>query len=89
MEIGVRELRSRLSEFVNGSRHIVVTNKGRVVGEFTPATIEQPTMGREEWLKRRRAARARWQAATPDWEERLNSYGFDDEGEPYAEPTFR
>ena len=89
MEIGVRELRNRLSEIVNGHRHVVVTNKGRVVGEFTPATIVQPTMNRDEWLAKRQAARRRWQEEFPDWRERLSDYGLDDEGEPYAEPTFR
>ena len=89
MEIGVRELRNRLSEIVNGNRHVVVTNNGRVIGEFTPATIEQPTMSREEWLEKRQAARTRWQVEVPDWQERLTGFGLDEEGEPYAEPTFR
>ncbi len=89
MEVGVRELRSRLSEIVNGNRPVTVTNKGRVVGEFTPATIEQPTMSREEWLERRRSARKRWQNEVPDWEDRLTKYGLDEEGEPFDEPTFR
>ncbi len=89
MEIGVRELRNRLSELVNGNHHITVTNKGRVIGEFTPATIDQPTIGRDEWLAGRRAARDRWKSEVPDWEERLSGHGLDVEGEPYAEPTFR
>jgi antitoxin (DNA-binding transcriptional repressor) of toxin-antitoxin stability system len=89
MEVGVRELRNRLSEIVNGNRPVTVTNKGRVVGEFTPATIELPTMDRLEWIEKRRAARARWKEQVPDWEERLGSYGLDSEGEPYDEPTFR
>lgn len=89
MEIGVRELRNRLSEIVNGNRSVTVTNKGRIVGEFTPATIDFPSMPRDEWLEKRRKARAKWQEQVPDWEERLAQYGLDSEGERFDEPTFR
>jgi antitoxin (DNA-binding transcriptional repressor) of toxin-antitoxin stability system len=89
MRVGVRELRDRLSEIVNGNRPVVVTNNGRVIGEFTPAAITSPVADRREWLERRRAARRRWQEEVPDWRDRLNSAGFDEEGEPYELPTFR
>jgi antitoxin (DNA-binding transcriptional repressor) of toxin-antitoxin stability system len=89
MQIGVRELREKLSEIVNGNRNVVITNNGRVVGEFMPAAIVRPTADREKWLKDRAAFRQRWQAETPDWHERLESEGMDEEGELFAEPTFR
>jgi len=89
MKIGVRELRDRLSEVVNGNRQVVVTNNGRVVGEFTPATIRPPTADASKWLDDRIAFRERWQASTPDWSERLMKAGMDEEGEMFDEPTFR
>ena len=89
LQIGVRELRERLSEVVNGDRPVSITNNGRVVGEFTPATIIQPTADRANWLKERIAFRRRWQADTPDWRARLGEMGWDGEGEPFDEPTFR
>ena len=89
MQIGVRELKGRLSEVVNGNHHVTVTKNGRVVGEFTPATIVKPTAERSHWLEDRIAFRRRWQEATPDWEDRLLSEGMDEEGELFAEPTFR
>lgn len=89
MRVGVKELKDRLSEIVNGNRSVVVTNNGRVVGEFTPATITQPTIDRQKWLERRLAARRRWQNETPDWADRLLREGMDEEGEPFGEPTFR
>ena len=89
MQIGVRELRGRLSEVVNGDKHIVVTNNGRVVGEFTPATIKMPTANAAAWLDDRLAFRRRWRDSTPDWLDLLMSKGWDGEGEPFDEPTFR
>lgn len=89
MEVGVRELRGKLSEIVNGNRNVVITNNGRVIGEFTPATIIKPTADRKKWLEDRIAFRRQWQDANPDWLDRLTSLGLDGEGEPYDEPTFR
>ncbi len=89
MQIGVRELKGRLSEVVNGNQHVVVTKNGRVMGEFTPATIIKPTADRSRWLEDRIAFLRRWQEETPDWEDRLLREGMDDEGELFAEPTFR
>jgi antitoxin (DNA-binding transcriptional repressor) of toxin-antitoxin stability system len=89
MQIGVREFKGRLSELLNGDRPVVVTNNGRVVGEFTPASITAPTADRRDWLKRRLAARRRWQEETPDWRDRLAAEGMDDEGELFEQPTFR
>ncbi len=89
MQIGVRELRERLSEVVNGNQHVVVTNNGKVVGEFTPATITLPTADASKWLEDRIAFRERWRATTPDWMERMMKEGMDEEGEMFDEPTFR
>ena len=89
MQVGVRELKERLSEVVNGNRHVTVTNNGRIVGEFTPATIVQPTADRTQWLDDRIAFRRKWQEATPNWEALLLSEGLDNEGESFDEPTFR
>jgi antitoxin (DNA-binding transcriptional repressor) of toxin-antitoxin stability system len=89
MQIGVRELKGRLSEVVNGNHHVVVTKNGRVVGEFTPATIVKPTSDRAKWLEDRVAFRGRWQEKTPDWADRLMKEGMDEEGEMFDEPTFR
>ena len=89
MQIGVRELKAKLSEVVNGNRSVVVTNNGRVLGEYTPATIVRPTADRQQWLSDRVAFRQIWQATTPDWVERLAGEDMDGEGEPFSEPTFR
>lgn len=89
MQIGVRELRGRLSEVVNGNQHVVITNKGRVVGEFMPATIIVPTADRVRWIEERAAFRHRWQSDHPDWVDLLGREGMDEEGVPYNEPTFR
>ena len=89
MQIGVRELKGRLSEVVNGPHPITVTRNGKVLGEFTPATIIKPTADRAQWLEARLAFRRRWQSETPDWEDRLTREGMDDEGEKFDQPTFR
>ncbi len=89
MQVGVRELRGKLSEIVNGNQNVVITNNGRVIGEFTPATIIKPTADRAKWLEGRIAFRSKWQESTPDWADRLMGEGLDGEGEFFAEPTFR
>ena len=89
VQIGVREFRHRLSEVVNGNRQVVVTNNGKDVGEFTPATIKAPNAEPSRWLEERQAFRRRWQAETPDWLDRLTDAGMDEEGEPFDQPTFR
>jgi antitoxin (DNA-binding transcriptional repressor) of toxin-antitoxin stability system len=89
MQIGVRELKGRLSEVVNGNRPVVVTKNGKVVGEYTPATIVKPTADRAKWLDERIAFRRRWQEETPHWLDLLMSEGMDGDGEKFDEPTFR
>ena len=65
------------------------SKNGRVVGEFTPATIIQPTADRKQWLDDRMAFRRKWQDATPNWADLLMREGMDEEGEPFDEPTIR
>jgi prevent-host-death family protein len=89
MKIGVREFREKLSEVVNGNRPVVITNNGRVVGEFTPATVTTPTANSADWLQDRIAFRKWWQSHVPNWRDRLLLEGLDAEGEPFDEPTFR
>jgi antitoxin (DNA-binding transcriptional repressor) of toxin-antitoxin stability system len=89
MQIGVRELKGRLSEVVNGNRAVVVTKNGKIVGEYTPATIIKPTADRAKWLEDRIAFRHRWQKETPLWADLLMREGMDEEGEKFDEPTFR
>jgi antitoxin (DNA-binding transcriptional repressor) of toxin-antitoxin stability system len=89
MQIGVRELKGRLSEVLNGNRPVVVTKNGRIVGEYTPATIIKPTADRAKWLGERVAFRHRWQKETPHWVDLLMREGMDGEGEMFDEPTFR
>jgi antitoxin (DNA-binding transcriptional repressor) of toxin-antitoxin stability system len=89
MQIGIRELKGRLSEVINGNRPVVVTKNGKVVGEYTPATIIKPTADRSQWLKERLAFRRRWQDETPEWSNLLILQGMDTEGEMFDEPTFR
>ena len=89
MQIGVRELKAKLSEVVNGNRPVTVTNNGRVLGEFTPATIVKPSADRAAWLDHRIEFRRKWQEANSDWMDLLNREGLDEEGEPFGEPTFR
>jgi antitoxin (DNA-binding transcriptional repressor) of toxin-antitoxin stability system len=89
MQIGVRELKGRLSEVVNGNRPVVVTKNGKIVGEYTPATIIKPTADRAKWLEERVAFRNRWQNETPHWNDLLTQQGMDEAGEMFDEPTFR
>jgi antitoxin (DNA-binding transcriptional repressor) of toxin-antitoxin stability system len=89
MKVGVREFLERLSEVVNGQQPVVITSKGKVVGEFTPAVISQPDDAGLEWLEARAAFRKRWQSETPDWRERLLDAGLDDEGDPLVDPAVR
>jgi antitoxin (DNA-binding transcriptional repressor) of toxin-antitoxin stability system len=89
MQIGVRELKGRLSEVVNGNRPVVVTKNGKIVGEYTPATIIKPTADRAKWLDERVAFRLGWQKETPNWVDLLMGEGMDGEGEMFDEPTFR
>jgi antitoxin (DNA-binding transcriptional repressor) of toxin-antitoxin stability system len=89
MQIGVRELKGRLSEVVNGNRPVVVTKNGKIVGEYTPAAIIRPTADRAKWLGERVAFRRRWQKETPHWVDLLRREGMDGEGEMFEEPTFR
>jgi antitoxin (DNA-binding transcriptional repressor) of toxin-antitoxin stability system len=89
MQIGIRELKERLSEVVSGNQHVVVTKNGRVMGEYRPATIVMPSADRAAWLENRVAFRTRWKAETPDWVDRLTRCGMDEEGEMFGEPTFR
>jgi antitoxin (DNA-binding transcriptional repressor) of toxin-antitoxin stability system len=89
MQIGVRELKGRLSEVLNSNRPVVVTKNGKIMGEYTPATIVKPTADRARWLEDRIAFRQRWQTETPHWAELLRRGGMDEDGEMFDEPTFR
>jgi antitoxin (DNA-binding transcriptional repressor) of toxin-antitoxin stability system len=89
MKVGVREFRDRVSEIVNGSESVVVTNNGRVVGEFTPISVKRPHADVERWVADRLAFRSAWRERNPDWIELLARAGLDEDGESFEHPTFR
>jgi antitoxin (DNA-binding transcriptional repressor) of toxin-antitoxin stability system len=89
MKMGVREFRERISDVVNGDELVVVTNNGRVVGEFVPASVKPATAETASWVADRLAFRERWRARNPDWVTLLAHEGMDEGGESFEIPTFR
>lgn len=85
MKMGIKEFRERIGEVARGSEPVQLTDRGRVIGTYTP----WPTMDAD---RRRRAAEAadevrRWQEElrgqgvnTEDW---LAAMGLD----PWGVPT--
>ncbi len=61
--IGLKELKARLSEYVNRCRdgeHIIITDRGREVAELVPLSPARRTMN-----KLREAGRAKWNGGKP------------------------
>ena len=84
MKMGIKEFRERISEVADGREAVTVTHHGRVVGHYVPVDrrrLEEPQFS--GWLAARERFRRGWQAANPDWRERLERMGWDDEGEPF------
>ena len=90
MKMGVKEFRERFREVALGDEPVVVTHHGRVLGRFVPARAHapgEPDIGK--WADARRKFAEKWRAETPDWAERLASYGLDEDGEPIADEPRR
>lgn len=78
MKMGIKEFRERLSEVARGEEPVILTDRGEVIGTYTPRPRKQLT--KEElsaWVAEREAFRDTWRARTPDWRERLISAGLD------------
>ncbi len=76
--IGLRELKARLSEYVNRSRdgeHIVITDRGREVAELVPLSDARRAMN-----ALREAGRVKWNGGKPKG---LRGYAV--RGEPISE----
>jgi len=61
--VGLKELKARLSEYVNSCRdgeHIVITDRGREVAELVPLSPARRTMN-----KLREAGRVQWSGGKP------------------------
>lgn len=82
MKLGVKEFRERFSALAEGDEPVIVTKNGRIVGRYLPASR---TPGAVDWnaiYAARDAMQSDWKARTPDWRERLESIGLDEQGEP-------
>lgn len=87
MKMGVREFRERVSEVVNGSQPVTVTNNGRAVGTYIPLDFRdgkpaETGIDMVAWVAHREKFAREWRAATPDWRERLRSIGIDPDEDP-------
>jgi len=84
MKMGIKEFRERLGQLAEGDETVTLTNHGRIVGHYAPVDGRKVSDDNlERWLSARQRFRARWESETPDWEERLCSYGLDSDGEPF------
>ncbi|WP_294215973.1 hypothetical protein [uncultured Sphingomonas sp.] len=76
MKMGIKEFRERLGEVAVGDQVIEVTHHGKRVGRYMPERLRTaPDIDLDAWLKQRIDAARRWRATTPDWRERLTSFG--------------
>jgi len=65
MDVGIRELKNRLSEYVSRVKagdEITVTDRGRPVALLRPLSVARPPGAALEWVARGLAA---WQGGTP------------------------
>jgi len=89
MKMGVREFRSRITEVLHGDAPVIVTSNGRAIAEVVPIAARPASADLNEWHRRRITFRDQWRKSVPDWAERLERFGLDEEGYPFEDPPFR
>ena len=76
MKMGIKEFRQRIGEIATGDDVIEVTHHGRRVGRYVPERLQPPRdIDFDVWRREREETGRRWRAETPDWRDRLKSFG--------------
>ncbi len=80
-KMGIREFRDNFTAIArDATEPVIVTNHDKVVGWFTPAKREPPSL--DEMFKRFDAMRARLEARGIDVDKRLSELGIREDEEP-------
>jgi len=77
MKMGIKEFRERIGEVALGREPVILTHRGRRVGQYIPDRARTPPadLDMDEWVRERLEFGKRWRARTPDWREQLRALG--------------